>query len=243
LTSALDGGEWSVLRPGRFTPGERAPSIHWRENKFFDITFRVPIRCAIRVCFLSIDGIVSMTVWRNILGERSIYTSTGCLAIDKLACSHSSPKFSPNAPIITTRDEGVSECRRGSTRSERRFYTEVSGQLDCQGVWRKAPQHSFYEVDGNLLLTFNILTTNSLSWELLVHFITFTYISRSSLVVIIIIFHKLGLLACSGFRTYFSENYESIWTVGRTPWTGDRPDARHLPTYRTTRHKKTRTHI
>jgi hypothetical protein len=29
LTSALVGGEWSALRPGRFTPGETAPSIHW----------------------------------------------------------------------------------------------------------------------------------------------------------------------------------------------------------------------
>jgi hypothetical protein len=29
LTSALDGGEWSVSRPGRFTPKERAPGIHW----------------------------------------------------------------------------------------------------------------------------------------------------------------------------------------------------------------------
>jgi hypothetical protein len=29
LTSALAGGEWSALRPGRFTPGERAPAIHW----------------------------------------------------------------------------------------------------------------------------------------------------------------------------------------------------------------------
>jgi hypothetical protein len=25
LTSALDGGEWSVSRLGHFTPGERAP--------------------------------------------------------------------------------------------------------------------------------------------------------------------------------------------------------------------------
>jgi hypothetical protein len=25
----LDGGEWSVSRPGRFTPRERAPVIHW----------------------------------------------------------------------------------------------------------------------------------------------------------------------------------------------------------------------
>jgi hypothetical protein len=28
LTSALVGGEWSVSRPDRFTPGERAPSTH-----------------------------------------------------------------------------------------------------------------------------------------------------------------------------------------------------------------------
>jgi hypothetical protein len=29
LTSALDGGEWSVSRPGRFTTRERDPSTHW----------------------------------------------------------------------------------------------------------------------------------------------------------------------------------------------------------------------
>jgi hypothetical protein len=29
LTSALDGGEWSALRPGRFTSRERAPGTHW----------------------------------------------------------------------------------------------------------------------------------------------------------------------------------------------------------------------
>jgi hypothetical protein len=29
LTSALDGGEWSASRPGRFTPRERAPGTHW----------------------------------------------------------------------------------------------------------------------------------------------------------------------------------------------------------------------
>jgi hypothetical protein len=28
-TSALDGGEWSALRHGRFTPRERAPGTHW----------------------------------------------------------------------------------------------------------------------------------------------------------------------------------------------------------------------
>jgi len=29
LTSALDGGEWSALRSGRFTPREKAPGTHW----------------------------------------------------------------------------------------------------------------------------------------------------------------------------------------------------------------------
>jgi hypothetical protein len=29
LTSALDVGEWSASRPGRFTPRERASGTHW----------------------------------------------------------------------------------------------------------------------------------------------------------------------------------------------------------------------
>jgi hypothetical protein len=29
LTLALPGGEWSASRPGRFSPGERAPGTHW----------------------------------------------------------------------------------------------------------------------------------------------------------------------------------------------------------------------
>jgi hypothetical protein len=29
LTSALDKDEWSASRPGRYTPGERAPGIYW----------------------------------------------------------------------------------------------------------------------------------------------------------------------------------------------------------------------
>jgi hypothetical protein len=29
LTLALDGGEWSASRPGRFTPRERAPCTNW----------------------------------------------------------------------------------------------------------------------------------------------------------------------------------------------------------------------
>jgi hypothetical protein len=29
-TSALDGGEWSASRPGRFNPRKRAPGTHWK---------------------------------------------------------------------------------------------------------------------------------------------------------------------------------------------------------------------
>jgi hypothetical protein len=29
LTLAVDGGEWSASRPGRFTPGESASTTHW----------------------------------------------------------------------------------------------------------------------------------------------------------------------------------------------------------------------
>jgi hypothetical protein len=29
MTSALVGIEWSASRPGRFTPGEKAPDSHW----------------------------------------------------------------------------------------------------------------------------------------------------------------------------------------------------------------------
>jgi hypothetical protein len=29
VTSALAGGEWSASRPGRSTPGERAPGTDW----------------------------------------------------------------------------------------------------------------------------------------------------------------------------------------------------------------------
>jgi len=32
LTSALDGGEWSAFRSGRFTSGERAPNTHCIEG-------------------------------------------------------------------------------------------------------------------------------------------------------------------------------------------------------------------
>jgi hypothetical protein len=59
---------------------------------------------------------------------------------------------------------------------------------------------------------------------------------------IIIVFQRLGILACSGSEFIFW-NLGIRWTVGRTPWMGDRPDARPLPTYRTTQHRKMRTHV
>jgi hypothetical protein len=49
-------------------------------------------------------------------------------------------------------------------------------------------------------------------------------------------------LASSGSEFIFW-NLWIYWTVGRTPWTGDQPVARPLPIYRTTQHRKTRTHI
>jgi hypothetical protein len=32
LTTTLVGSEWSVSRPGRFTPSEKAPGTHWIEG-------------------------------------------------------------------------------------------------------------------------------------------------------------------------------------------------------------------
>jgi hypothetical protein len=45
--------------------------------------------------------------------------------------------------------------------------------------------------------------------------------------------HRLSRIRPLGrfhFRIYFCETYESNWTVGGTPWTGDQPDAGPLPT-------------
>jgi hypothetical protein len=39
------------------------------------------------------------------------------------------------------------------------------------------------------------------------------------------------------FRILTSESYESVWTFSRTPWTGDQPDARPLPTQDNTTQK------
>jgi hypothetical protein len=55
-------------------------------------------------------------------------------------------------------------------------------------------------------------------------------------------FQGLGLLAWSSSKFIFW-NLWIYWTAGRIPWTGDRPDARPLPTHSTTRHRKPWTHI
>jgi hypothetical protein len=79
--------------------------------------------------------------------------------------------------------------------------------LDClTGIY-------FYEDENNFKLN---------TWN--IHF------TLNFIIIVVVVFQGLGLLACSGFRTYFSETYESIWTVGKTPCAGDRPDARPLPT-------------
>jgi hypothetical protein len=69
LISALGGGEWSTLRPGRFTPRERASGTHWtggwvdpraglddvEKRKFFTLSGLElrPLRCPSRSLSLS----------------------------------------------------------------------------------------------------------------------------------------------------------------------------------------------
>jgi len=60
--------------------------------------------------------------------------------------------------------------------------------------------------------------------------------------MIVIIFQGLGLLACSG-SIFIFQNLWIFWTVDRTPWMGDQPVSRPLPTHRTAQHRKMWTHI
>jgi hypothetical protein len=48
-----------------------------------------------------------------------------------------------------------------------------------------------------------------------------------TIIIVVVVSQVLGLLAVL-VQNLFSETYEYIWTVGRTPWTGDRHDARPL---------------
>jgi hypothetical protein len=52
----------------------------------------------------------------------------------------------------------------------------------------------------------------------------------------------LGLMACSDSEFNFSE-FMNLWTIGRTPWTGDRPDGRPLPTQDNTTQKDADTSV
>jgi hypothetical protein len=56
-------------------------------------------------------------------------------------------------------------------------------------------------------------------------------------IIIIILLQGLGQRPVPVQKFNFW-TYESIWTVGRTPWTGDQPGSRSLPTQ-----EKTRTYI
>jgi hypothetical protein len=53
---------------------------------------------------------------------------------------------------------------------------------------------------------------------------------------------RIRLFDLFRFRIYFSETYESVWIVGRIPWTEDQPDARSLPTQANTIKKNADTH-
>jgi len=56
------------------------------------------------------------------------------------------------------------------------------------------------------------------------------------------VFQRLGLLTWPSSEFIFW-NLWNYWTDGRTPWTGDQPDARPVPTHRTTQQRKMQTHI
>jgi hypothetical protein len=71
LTSALAGGDWSVSRPGRFTPKETPPRTHWirgwagsragvddmEERKFLILPGLHKVTCLVRVRIDRVNGI------------------------------------------------------------------------------------------------------------------------------------------------------------------------------------------
>jgi hypothetical protein len=59
---------------------------------------------------------------------------------------------------------------------------------------------------------------------------------------IIITSFRVGHHGLFRFRILTSDIYDSIWTFGRIPWTGDRPIARPLPTQDNTTQKNADTH-
>jgi hypothetical protein len=53
FTSAVIGGEWLASRPGRYTPGERAPGTHWIEGW---VGLRVDLGIVEKRKFLTLPG-------------------------------------------------------------------------------------------------------------------------------------------------------------------------------------------
>jgi hypothetical protein len=70
---------------------------------------------------------------------------------------------------------------------------------------------------------------------------TYTH-THTHIFIVVVFFQGVDLLASAGSEFIFYETYESIWRVGRTPWPGDQPEARPLPTQDNTTQKNADTH-
>jgi hypothetical protein len=75
LTFAL-GGEWSASRPGRLTPGERAPGTHWIEGW---VNPRTGVDDVETRQFLTLPGLELRTLGRQPVASR--YTEYAIPAI------------------------------------------------------------------------------------------------------------------------------------------------------------------
>jgi hypothetical protein len=60
VISALDRGEWSASRPGRFTPGERVPDTYWIGGWMFPRAGLDAVEK--RKMFLALAGIRTSTI-------------------------------------------------------------------------------------------------------------------------------------------------------------------------------------
>jgi hypothetical protein len=75
LTSALDGGDWSASRPGRFTPRERAPGTQWIGSwPFWTLWLREKFQCKFSVIVILTSLIVHniKTFKKEMLGHMFI---------------------------------------------------------------------------------------------------------------------------------------------------------------------------
>jgi len=62
------------------------------------------------------------------------------------------------------------------------------------------------------------------------------------IIIIIIILQCIGHSGTVPVQNFNFWTYESIWAVGRIPWTGDQPNARPLPTHDNTNTTEKRGH-